>query len=234
MTPLQPWSVTATNLPEHADNAIHTDTGARAAGFPGALVAGVTTYGYLTHAPATAWGGTWLAGGGAEVRFRHPVLDGDRVDLEIGDAGNVTADVSGATKVEATFVERAAEMLRCEGEELELIEFTIDQSWSDYGSRSGDDCPIYAELGVAHPTIWPRIANRFCHEQLVDGSWIHVRSKISHHGLASIGTTIQARAVVADRFESRAGERVVLDVRIDTDGVPLATVEHEAIIRLAL
>ena len=44
-TPLHPvpWSVTAQNLPEHARNAIHTDEGAQAAGFPRALVAGVTT-----------------------------------------------------------------------------------------------------------------------------------------------------------------------------------------------
>ena len=42
-------AVVARNLPEHARNAIHTDAGARAQGFPRALVAGVTTYAYLVH-----------------------------------------------------------------------------------------------------------------------------------------------------------------------------------------
>ncbi len=241
MTTLQSWSVTAANLPEHADNAIHTDVGARAAGFPGALVAGVTTYAYLTHPPAMAWGESWLGGGGCEVRFRHPVLDGDRVDLVIGDdpaptaaaTTAVTAAVGGATKVDARFSEHADRLPRRDGEPLEPIEFTLDQSWSDYGLRAGDDCPLYAALGIAHPSSWPRIANRFCHEQLVDGSWIHVRSRIAHHGLAEVGARIQARAVVADRFESRAGERAVLDVRIAADGVPVASIEHEAIVRLA-
>ena len=55
---LQPWTVRARNLSEHADNLIHTDAGARAAGFPAALVAGVTTYAYLTHPVVAAWGST--------------------------------------------------------------------------------------------------------------------------------------------------------------------------------
>lgn len=238
MTTLQPWSVTAVNLPEHAENAIHTDVGARAAGFPAALVAGVTTYAYLAHAPATAWGRSWLADGGAEVRFRDPVLNDDRVDIVVGDgptpAAAVTAAVGGVARADAQFVEHADAMPRRDGEQLGPIGFTIDRSWSDYGFRAGDDCPIYAELDIAHPTSWPRIANQFCHEQLVDGPWIHVRSRIAHHGLAAVGATISADAVVADRFDSRAGERVVLHVRISADGDPVASVEHEAIIRLAL
>jgi len=48
------WTVTAQNLAEHARNPIHTDAGAQAAGFPRALVAGVTTYAYLTHPIAAA------------------------------------------------------------------------------------------------------------------------------------------------------------------------------------
>jgi len=71
------WSVVAQNLPEHARNPIHTDAGAQAAGFPRALVAGVTTYAYLTHPLIVAWGEDWLARGGGEIRFRRPVFDHD-------------------------------------------------------------------------------------------------------------------------------------------------------------
>src|SRR5680860_163226 len=63
------WVVRARNLPEHAGNPIHTDAGARAEGFPSALVAGVTTYAYLTHPLVAAWGLDWLTRGGGEVRF---------------------------------------------------------------------------------------------------------------------------------------------------------------------
>ena len=69
------WSIKAQNLPEHARNPIHTDAGAQAAGFPRALVAGVTTYAYMTHPLIVAWGEDWLARGGGEIRFRRPVFD---------------------------------------------------------------------------------------------------------------------------------------------------------------
>ena len=71
------WHINASNLAEHARNPIHTDAGAQAAGFPRALVAGVTTYAYLTHPLIVAWGEKWLHNGGGEVRFRRPVFDGD-------------------------------------------------------------------------------------------------------------------------------------------------------------
>ena len=74
---LATFTIAAANLPEHARNPIHTDAGAQAAGFPRALVAGVTTYAYLTHPMLAGWGAEWLATGGAEVRFRRPVFDGD-------------------------------------------------------------------------------------------------------------------------------------------------------------
>ncbi len=179
----------------------------------------------------------WLEGGGAEVRFRHPVMDADRVDLTIeeldGDERTVTASVDGTAKAVARFLESAEVLPERDGPALDPIEFVVDASWSDYGFRAGDDCPIYTDRGIAHPASWPRLANRFCHEQLVDGSWIHVRSRIAHHGVAPVGSTARASAVVAERFDSRAGERAVLDVRISADGSPVASIEHEAIIRLA-
>ncbi|MGA9275800.1 hypothetical protein [Ilumatobacter sp.] len=231
---MAPWSVTAVNLPEHADNPIHTDAGARAAGFEGALVAGVTTYATMTHLPAVAWGLPWLAHGGATVRFRHPILDGDRIDCVVGDGPDVTADVDGETRVEATFTRRAAETAaRQSTDELDPIDFVLDGSWSDYGLRAGDDCLLYAEHDIAHASSWPRLANRFCHDQLVTGPWIHVRSTITHLGVAAVGSHVHATAHIVERRESRAGERAVLDVEIAADGVDVARIEHEAIISLA-
>ena len=81
---LETWTVLARNLPEHADNRIHTDAGARAAGFPAALVAGVTTYAYLTHPIVAAWGLDWVANGGGEVRFDAPVFDHEDGDVHPG------------------------------------------------------------------------------------------------------------------------------------------------------
>ena len=231
---MQPWSVTAVNLPEHADNPIHTDAGARAAGFSGALVAGVTTYAAMTHLPVTAWGREWISNGGAAVRFRQPILDGDTVDCTVEDNRRVTAAVDGGVRVEADFVVAVRDsIVHRSGEALLPIEFVLDATWSDYGMRAGDDSSVYAEDGIAHPSSWPRIANQFCHEQLVTGSWIHVRSRIAHLGVAPIGAEIRAVANVVERIDSRAGDRAILDVLITADGVDVAAVEHEAIVSLA-
>ena len=79
--PLGSHRVVARNLAEHARTPIHTDAGAQAAGFPRALVAGVTTYAYVANIPARDWGTEWLDHGGAEVRFRKPVFDGDTLTI---------------------------------------------------------------------------------------------------------------------------------------------------------
>lgn len=232
--PMQPWSVTAVNLPEHADNPIHTDAGAHAAGFDAALVAGVTTYAAMTHLPATAWGIDWLERGGAAVRFRSPVLDGERIDFTVDGDRDVFGSVDGGRRFAGTFVRHVRDTIeQRSGDALEPITQHLDESWSDYGARAGDDCTIYASERIAHPSSWPRLANQFCHEQLVSGSWIHVRSRIAHLGLASVGAEVRATATVVERFDSRAGERAVLDVLITADGRQVAAVEHEAIISLA-
>ena len=66
------------NLFRDAANRIHDDAVARQHGFAGALVAGVTIYGYLTPAGLSlAWGPDWLRRGTASVRFLRPLYDGE-------------------------------------------------------------------------------------------------------------------------------------------------------------
>lgn len=240
---VQPWSVIAQNLPEHARNPIHTDAGAQAAGFPRALVAGVTTYAYLTHPPMVAWGEEWIASGGGEVRFRRPVFDGDLVRCEpstdAADGADAGVLVSAITdepdQPRAVFraIRRAAPAapLRS-GEPLPVKEIALLGEWgSDYGVRAGDPVPLCSDLGVVHPAVWPALANHVVHTEVARGSWIHMRSIVRHHGLARAGAIATVRSVVVERFESH-GERAVLDVEIEVDGVVVATLEHEAIVAL--
>jgi acyl dehydratase len=233
------WSAPAVNLIEHADNAIHTDAGAHAAGFPSALVAGVTVYAYMTHVPVAAWGLDWLRGGGAHVRFRSPVFDQDVVDYVPTDlgpgAGTIEARVNGVTRSACAVRRVGSRPERCTGlgDSLRPIEFVADESWATYATRAGDDLALYPGEQILHPVTWMRVANQFFHEQIVSGPWIHVRSNLLHHGVARFGATIGATASVIDRFDSRAGGRAILDVRISADGEPVATYEHEAIVVLA-
>jgi len=231
---LQPWSTTAINLPEHAGNPIHTDVGAQAAGYDAAIVAGTTIYAYLTHPPAAAWGESWLTSGGGELRLKQAVLDEQQVDCVIaGDATPVVeATVGGEVRATFELWRHAAPPPMRAGEDLPSVEFELTQRWCDYGVRSGDDLDLYTDLGVGHPAMWPSLANEVFVRHLVDGSWIHTRSRIWHQGLARVGQHLTMQSTVVDRFESRAGERAVVDIEMLADGAPVARLEHEALVRL--
>lgn len=60
-------------------NPMHDDDAARALAFDGALVPGVTVFGYMTHVVVAHFGEEWLDCGGMEVRFRRPVYVDDRL-----------------------------------------------------------------------------------------------------------------------------------------------------------
>ncbi len=241
------WSVKAINLPEHADNVVHTDAGAQAAGHPRALVAGTSVYAYLSHVPAAAWGERWLRSGGAEVRFRSPVFADDLVECrpavsaqhENGSDENRTREdgieaiVDGEVRATLLVSTAPESPTRLEGEPLPSMTIVLDDGIAGYGIRAGDDLGLYAELGVAHPAAWPVVGNRVTKANLVTGPWIHVRSRVVHLGLAPVGASVRVDSTIIDRFDSRAGQRVVVDARVSIDGQPVAAIEHESIIVLA-
>jgi acyl dehydratase len=236
---LTPFTVRAVNAPQHARNPIHTDEGARAAGYPSALVAGVTTYAYLTHPLAAGWGMTWVSGGGAEVRFRSPVFADDelvctpRVDADgsVAVAATVAGDHQVRAEVVAVRAAPGASPLRS-GELLDVVQVELDGEWGDrYGAHVGDPLDLYTREGVVHPAVWPALANHVVHAQVAEGPWVHVRSAIAHHAAVPVGSVAEVRSAVIRRFE-RSGERAVLDVRVEVDGVPVASIEHEAIVAL--
>jgi len=235
------WTVTARNLPDHAGNVIHTDAGAIAAGFESALVAGVTTYAYLTHPLVTAWGVDWLTRGGGEVRFRAPVFAGHQVDCvpsRVDDSNDVLVEAicpSQSANPRVTFraVRDAGPPLPMRaGDRLASRQITLTGEFgADYGWRAGDDIEWYQRDGIVHPAVWPAICNRVMSTDLVNGAWIHTRSVIRHHAPGPAGATVDVHATVVDRFE-RHGQRAVIDVLIEHEGRPIATLEHEAIVDL--
>lgn len=224
----------AVNLPEHGDNPVHTDVGARAAGYDRALVAGTTVYAYLTHPVAAAWGERWVLGGSAEVRLRAPVFDRDHVEVAPGDDANtVEARVGGDVRAMLAVALTAEEPERRAGAELPSIEVPLDHQRVSYARRAGDSLDLYDRLGTVHPVLWPTVANHVFTRFLVDGPWVHTRSRVVHQGPAAPGAVLEVASTVVEVFQSRAGERAIVDVRMAVAGSPVAYVEHEAIIRLA-
>jgi len=119
-----------------------------------------------------------------------------------------------------------------DGERRPSRQFTLgDDFAADYGRRAGDDLTLYTDHGIMHPVTWLRIANRIMSTDLVNGAWIHTRSIIRHHAPGPVGAVVDVHATVVDRFQ-HGGTRAIVDVRIEHDGQPVATLEHEAIIDL--
>ncbi len=90
-------SVTATPDPPASGiaNPIHAPEGASDAGYAGALVAGVRTYGWVAESVVEVLGPGWLDDGWADVVLRRPLFAGEVVTIVIGSAGSA-ADGSGS------------------------------------------------------------------------------------------------------------------------------------------
>jgi hypothetical protein len=81
------WSAQAFNQVPDSDNRIHSDQIAKAYGFTGALVPGVTVSSYLIHPAVQAWGKKWLEHGAAHVSVKSPLYDGKKFDVFVNAQG---------------------------------------------------------------------------------------------------------------------------------------------------
>lgn len=76
-----PLQITAVNTAESSENKIHSDAIAARYGFAGALVSGVSVYGYMTQPLVRAYGSEWLERGIIEVKFFKPAYHGDTLTV---------------------------------------------------------------------------------------------------------------------------------------------------------
>jgi hypothetical protein len=82
----RPWQAEAYNQVPESENRIHSDEVARAYGFRGGLVPGVTVTAYLCHPAVDAWGVDWLERGRASAVVSTPLYDRKRFRVELSDA----------------------------------------------------------------------------------------------------------------------------------------------------
>ena len=84
---------------EPSENKIHEDDLARAMGFRGGLVPGVTVYAWMTHPVVDALGPAWLERGTFSVRFAKPVYFGEEAIVGASVAARTEETVTLQTRV---------------------------------------------------------------------------------------------------------------------------------------
>lgn len=90
-TPLPDYRVRASASAIVKENLIHDDDFARKCGYRGALVPGTSIYAYITRTLVEAFGLDWLQRGTGEIRFVHPVYEGEEVRVR-GTVGSMTRE----------------------------------------------------------------------------------------------------------------------------------------------
>jgi hypothetical protein len=72
-------------------NPIHDAEGADAAGYAGALVAGVRTYGWAAQTLVEALGADWRHRGWVDITLRRPLFADEKLAIKVTEAGNTYA-----------------------------------------------------------------------------------------------------------------------------------------------
>ena len=95
-----------------------------------------------------------------------------------------------------------------------------------------DPLPVYTEQGLVHPGHLILAANGVLTASVVLGPWIHVGSAVTNFDRVADGAVVETRARVADRYERKGHQFVVLDVLWLADGQVAMHASHTAIYRL--
>ncbi len=255
------YTTVARNPATDSENRIHSDEVARRHGFRGGLVPGVTVYGYVVTAllGRPGFGDDWAERGEASVRFRSPCYDGDRVDVELTDAGEGRAeihvrvgDVASVTGWASVSAEAEAPPGRsvpwaagpapdrsdrpeaspatlAAGTVLGTIEVATD---AEAVAAYLDRIGAY-EMGGReriHPGMLLEGANWVLSANVVLPPWIHAGSEIRHYRAVQLGEPLEVAARVEREWQHERGHRFVeLDVAWTAGGELVATGRHVAI-----
>jgi len=224
--------VRAHNSAPDSENRIHDDQTAASLGFRGGLVPGVTVYGYMTVPVVRGFGTEWLARGGMRVRFLQPAYEDDELAVELsGNAVRVLREEAACAIGEVFWVE------------------TPPPDLADYPERPlPDERPaasaeslapgtilgtVYTDLSPAEPVDPLTLSNHLLMRNVKLGPWIHTASEIRNFSLAHDGDHVAVRGRVAERFERKGHQFVVLDVVVvGKGGRVIQQVRHTAIYQL--
>ena len=105
-------------------------------------------------------------------------------------------------------------------------------SQAPYVELLAGDLPIYAAEGVLHPGQIVLTANTVLTASVRLGPWVHVATDLTNFAPVPVGSVLETRARVKERYERRGHQFVVLDVVWLVDGAVAARATHTAIYQL--
>lgn len=237
-------TATADPPPTGIANPIHDGEGADAAGYAGALVAGVRTYGWAAQTIARAFGEEWLTGGWVDFSLRRPLFTGEELTIAVEpNTGAVRCAVDDRVVLDGTAGLGRASWL----DELDAPEFapgveppairpTYDLDSIPLGQPLrpfrvylkpeaarglaaddlGIDDPRYLEgdRPAIHPYFLAGRMAPLTRHNFTYGPTIHVRSQIQHRGSASSGQDVTVGAKIVEAYDRNDHWYQVLDGRV--------------------
>lgn len=225
-------TVDARNTVPNSPNPIHTED-ARAHGFRGGIVPGLTLYSYAARPLVELWGTTWLTQGGLDLRFSKAVYDGERLAIVVEDDPSGARDVnvrvvgpdgtvraSGAADQHGTRpkpdpqnypagptpdvqIEMTAEALRSLGPIPEVVVPTDEGFVDEYLAKHDEQHPAFRE--ILPPAAIARVSAYVLADVFtLSGPRIHRGLVTTFYGTRAIGTRLAARGFV-DRVWDHGG-----------------------------
>jgi len=119
------------------------------------------------------------------------------------------------------------------GSDLGAFEIALDaDTMTEFVDSMRESLPALSAASTAcHPAYYPSLANEILVKNVALGPWIHAGSSVQHFAVPSAGANMVVQGRVAESFERKGHDIVVLDVLISADRTAVATVRHTAIIR---
>jgi hypothetical protein len=109
----------------------------------------------------------------------------------------------------------------------------LKESQEDLLKQVGEELPIYyGDSAVAHPIVMLGMANQVLMHNVALGPWIHASSDLTNFSTARDGEEITVRGLIAEQFERKGHEFVVLDLLLTSDDRLVQRVRHTAIYRI--
>lgn len=215
-------------------NPIHDAAGAGAAGYSGALVAGVRTYGWAAETITRALGDRWLNCGWVDYRLRRPLFAGEAVRTIVerdADVWSVTCSVDDGEKQRVVLEgtaghDEAAWLVELEPPEpmpaldalAPLPSYDLDgvplrqplRPLGAFVTREAAHRMVAEDLGLSSPRYFDTDgASSFVHPYFLAGRM----APLTRHNFV-YGPTIHVRSQIQHRREARSGCEITVGAQI--------------------